>query len=151
VTGAVALLKQLHPSWAPNEILSRLKQTAVDLLEAGRDAKTGWGLLDCHRAVTDTIAPDRVVNEITGTVASISRQGNAHVIRYVGATTVQDWEGSRTIADVVLTVSLDLSPSDVAMLAVSLGRRLAAFGLILADSTDEKVYWAPQLIRLTVS
>lgn len=151
VTGAVALLKQLHPTWSPNEILNRLKRTAADLLEPGRDAKTGWGLIDCYRAVTDPIADDRVVNEIIGTVQAISRQGDAHLIRFTGPVSVQDFESTRMIADVVLTITPALTASDVAMIASSLGRQLAVFGLIMADASDDKIYRAPQLIRITVT
>ena len=53
VTGAVALLKQLHPDWTPEQIRLRLKQTAEELGPAGRDAEYGIGLLDCYRAVFD--------------------------------------------------------------------------------------------------
>lgn len=55
VTGAVALLKQLHPDWTPEQIRVRLKQTAEELGPAGRDAEYGIGLLDCYRAVFDPI------------------------------------------------------------------------------------------------
>ena len=113
--------------------------------------KTGWGLIDCFRAVNDPIAPDRVVNEIIGKVLSVSRQGDSHVIRYEGPASVQDFESTRMVSDVILEVSPALSASDVVLIASSLGRQLAAFGLIMADSTDDKVYRAPQLIRITVS
>jgi subtilisin family serine protease len=55
VTGAVALLKQLHPTWTPAEIRARLKQTSEELGPAGRDAEYGVGLLDCYRAVLDPV------------------------------------------------------------------------------------------------
>ena len=55
VTGAVALLKQLHPTWTPGQIRSRLKQTSEELGTAGRDAEYGVGLLDCYRAVFDPV------------------------------------------------------------------------------------------------
>jgi len=51
VSGAAALLKQLHPSWTPAQIRARLRATAQDLGVPGNDPGTGSGLLDCHRAV----------------------------------------------------------------------------------------------------
>ena len=51
VSGAAALLKQLHPTWTPDRIRSRLKETAADLGVPGNDPEHGAGLLDCHRAV----------------------------------------------------------------------------------------------------
>lgn len=51
VSGAAALLKELHPTWTPDRIRSRLKDTAVDLGAPGNDPQHGSGLLDCYRAV----------------------------------------------------------------------------------------------------
>lgn len=51
VSGAVALLKQLHPLWTPAEIRSRLKATASDLGAPGNDPRFGAGLLDCYQAI----------------------------------------------------------------------------------------------------
>lgn len=51
VSGAAALLKELHPSWTPERIRSRLKTTASDLGAPGNDEQFGSGLLDCFRAV----------------------------------------------------------------------------------------------------
>ena len=51
VSGAAALLKQLHPTWTPEKIRKRLNDTADDLGVPGDDPKYGNGLLNCHRAV----------------------------------------------------------------------------------------------------
>jgi subtilisin len=51
VSGAAALLKELHPTWSPAQIRSRLKVTATDLGAPGRDPGFGVGLLNCHKAV----------------------------------------------------------------------------------------------------
>lgn len=51
VSGAAALLKELHPTWAPSQIRARLKVTAADLGAPGNDPQFGAGLLDCRRAV----------------------------------------------------------------------------------------------------
>ena len=51
VSGAAALLKQLHPTWSPERIRNRLKSTATDLGAPGNDPKFGSGLLDCETAV----------------------------------------------------------------------------------------------------
>lgn len=51
VSGAAALLKELHPTWAPDRIRDRLKDTAEDLGVPGNDPSFGAGLLDCHKAV----------------------------------------------------------------------------------------------------
>jgi len=51
VSGAAALLKELHPTWGPDRIRDRLKTTAGDLGAPGNDVNFGAGLLDCYKAV----------------------------------------------------------------------------------------------------
>lgn len=51
VSGAAALLKELHPSWTPARIRARLRATAQDLGAPGNDPGFGSGLLDCYAAV----------------------------------------------------------------------------------------------------
>jgi subtilisin len=51
VSGAAALLKELHPSWTPARIRARLRATAQDLGAPGNDPGFGSGLLDCYQAV----------------------------------------------------------------------------------------------------
>jgi len=51
VSGAAALLKELHPTWTPGKIRDRLRATADDLGAPGNDPSFGSGLLNCHRAV----------------------------------------------------------------------------------------------------
>ncbi|MGB9712410.1 MAG: S8 family serine peptidase [Dissulfurimicrobium hydrothermale] len=43
--GAVALLKQAHPEWGPDQIKSMLKATAYDIAPAGWDYCSGAGLM----------------------------------------------------------------------------------------------------------
>ncbi len=50
VSGACALLRQLHPSWDPAELAQALRQTATDLGEAGPDTAYGWGRANALRA-----------------------------------------------------------------------------------------------------
>ncbi len=45
VTGVVALLKQSHPTWTPDQIRTELKNTAIDINLPGFDNNTGWGLV----------------------------------------------------------------------------------------------------------
>lgn len=51
VSGAAALIKELHPTWTPEKIRARIRATAEDLGVPGNDPSFGSGLLDCHRAV----------------------------------------------------------------------------------------------------
>ena len=53
VAGAAALIKQLRPTWTPDRIRNRMKETASDLGAPGNDSKFGAGLLDCFRAIFD--------------------------------------------------------------------------------------------------
>ena len=46
ITGACALLKEIHPDWGPTEILENLKNSALDLGPEGPDNRYGWGLPD---------------------------------------------------------------------------------------------------------
>ena len=145
-------MKQLRPTWSPQQIRVRLKRTADDLLIAGRDAKTGWGLLNCYRAVNDRIDDDNVVNEMSGRVVSVARQGESHVIRFIGDVSVRDWStNTRVVADAVIVVSPPLASADVVLLASSINRQLNAFGLLLTDSTDPKLFRTSELFSIAVS
>lgn len=46
VSGAVALLLQLHPELGPAEVLKALQRMARDLGQPGRDDQFGWGLVN---------------------------------------------------------------------------------------------------------
>jgi subtilisin family serine protease len=151
VTGAAALLKQLHPTWSPQEIRVRLKQTADDITVPGRDEKTGWGLLNCHRAVNDPVSPNRVYNEISGRVTSLSRQGDAHVVRFSGDVVLRDWNSERVVADVIFIVSPPVGEADASLLGAAIGRQLTLFGLFLDDATDTRLFRASQLGSLTIT
>lgn len=151
ITGAAALLKQLHQTWSPEEIRARLKQTADDVTVPGRDEKTGWGLLNCFRAVNDPISPNRVYNQIEGRVSSISRQGNIHIVRFSGDVVVRDWNSQSIVPDVVFVISLPVSEADVSLLVSSIGRQLTLFGLFLDDVTDSRMFRSSQLDSLTVA
>ena len=50
VSGAAALLMQVHPSWSPAEVAAALRGTALDLGESGPDTTYGWGLVDALAA-----------------------------------------------------------------------------------------------------
>ncbi len=50
VTGAVALLWMLAPAATPEQIYNALVTTARDIGPAGKDDKTGYGLIDVHAA-----------------------------------------------------------------------------------------------------
>ena len=51
VAGAAALLKELHPDWGHGKISDVLESSVTDLGGRGRDPRTGYGLLNCHKAV----------------------------------------------------------------------------------------------------
>ncbi len=55
VSGAVALIKQAHPNWTPEQIKSALKLTAKDLGES--IFAQGSGLIDIQKAVDFTSVP----------------------------------------------------------------------------------------------
>ena len=56
VTGLIALLKELHQDWSPDDILQHMKSTAIDLGPAGPDVKHGIGLIDAYSAVVGPVA-----------------------------------------------------------------------------------------------
>ncbi len=59
VSGACALLLQLHPTWTPAEVADALRSTATDLGPAGPDTLFGWGLIDVAKASgLDAIIPE---------------------------------------------------------------------------------------------
>ena len=50
VSGAAALLRQIHPDWTPADVAAALRGTARDLGESGPDTTYGWGLVDALAA-----------------------------------------------------------------------------------------------------
>ncbi|HJP32346.1 MAG TPA: S8 family serine peptidase [Candidatus Latescibacteria bacterium] len=59
VSGACALLLQLHPDWSPAQVAEALRSTATDLGPAGPDTLFGWGMIDVARASgLEAIVPD---------------------------------------------------------------------------------------------
>ena len=52
VSGAAALIAQLHPTWSSARIRARLKETSQDLGAPGSDPDFGDGLLDCLAAIS---------------------------------------------------------------------------------------------------
>jgi len=56
VTGLIALLKELHPDWSPDEFLQHMKSTAIDLGPSGIDSKHGVGMIDAYAAVVGAIS-----------------------------------------------------------------------------------------------
>lgn len=51
VSGLIALLKELHSDWSPDDLLAHIKSTAMDLDPPGRDPKLGVGMIDAFAAV----------------------------------------------------------------------------------------------------
>jgi subtilisin family serine protease len=56
VAGVAALLRSAHPRWSPHRIVHRMEHTAQDLGVPGRDANTGFGLVDAAAALGVHIA-----------------------------------------------------------------------------------------------
>jgi subtilisin family serine protease len=51
VAGLVALLLEANPTLTPEEVRVILGATARDLLDAGRDIHSGWGMVDAPAAL----------------------------------------------------------------------------------------------------
>jgi subtilisin family serine protease len=54
VAAAVAILRQLHPAWTPEQITAVLRATAKDISPPGFDDDSGYGLLNVGAAATAT-------------------------------------------------------------------------------------------------
>ena len=50
VSGVCALLLQANPQWSPDDVLSALRSSALDLGEAGPDTVYGWGHIQAFSA-----------------------------------------------------------------------------------------------------
>lgn len=50
LAGAAALLLEIHPEWSPGDLRDALRETSIDLGEAGADSLYGWGLADAFAA-----------------------------------------------------------------------------------------------------
>jgi subtilisin family serine protease len=62
VTGVVALMRALHPTWNRTQVINRLFAKAHDLGAAGRDDYYGYGIVDALAA----LAPDTISITIAG-------------------------------------------------------------------------------------
>ncbi len=51
VSGAAALIRSKNPAWSNQQVVDKLRNTAVDLGAAGWDDHFGYGLVDAARAV----------------------------------------------------------------------------------------------------
>jgi uncharacterized repeat protein (TIGR02543 family) len=52
VTGVIALMMSYNPSWTAQDIITRIRKTATDLGEFGRDDLYGHGLVNTYDALT---------------------------------------------------------------------------------------------------
>ncbi|HUQ56869.1 type VII secretion-associated serine protease mycosin [Lentzea sp.] len=57
VAGVAALVRAKHPEMAAKDVVNALVRTAKDLAEPGRDAATGFGMVDPVAAVTAQLPP----------------------------------------------------------------------------------------------
>ncbi|MFH0819177.1 MAG: S8 family serine peptidase [Patescibacteria group bacterium] len=77
ISGVVALIKEAHPSFTPDQIKTVLKATATDLGQTGSDRYFGSGLADALSATASTISNHIIltadfseINEETGETTS---------------------------------------------------------------------------------
>ncbi len=74
VTGLVALIRQVHPTYTAAQVANELKNDAIDLSPAGFDNNTGWGL--AQAPPSGVTVP--VSMAVTPAARSVSvQQGNA--------------------------------------------------------------------------
>jgi serine protease AprX len=60
VSGACALLLQLHPQWTPADVAQALRSTATDLGPVGADTLFGWGMIDVAKAAgLEVVTPEQ--------------------------------------------------------------------------------------------
>ena len=52
VSGIAAILLQFNPDTSPNDVKRAIEESATDIEEAGKDVKSGSGLVDAYRALT---------------------------------------------------------------------------------------------------
>lgn len=94
VTGACALLLQLHPEWTPTQVADALRSTATDLGPAGPDTLFGWGIIDVARASgIDAVVPD---NDLTAAPFPNPAHGGSPTVHFPLALT--------SAADVSITI-----------------------------------------------
>ena len=80
VAGAVALIKQAHPDWTPDEIKHALRMTATETgTERGHDYNVkGYGQINVLKAIElDSRPPIAYIDRITYSTNSIRVYGTA--------------------------------------------------------------------------
>ena len=131
VSAAAATLIALRPDIHPSQVMALLEQTATDLGRAGRDKKTGRGLLDMAAAVA--------------ALGGELPPADAHE--------TNDWPGSRAARvffargtdrrRVVATLDRYNDPSDVYSVFLRRGQRLAVTFRGPGDLQLDLVAWRP--------
>lgn len=72
VAAAAALIWGKYPAMSAYQVRSQIEQTATDLLSKGWDAKTGYGLLNIEKALTEPYKQDRFEpNDLASQAASL--------------------------------------------------------------------------------
>ncbi len=75
VAGLVALVRQAHPGWTPDQVRNEIKNLASDINIPGWDPQTGWGIA---QAPTSNGAPIPLSMSVSPVARSVSvQQGNA--------------------------------------------------------------------------
>jgi subtilisin family serine protease len=120
VAGILARYRALHPGATVGDIRAAVQATAIDLQTAGKDADTGYGLINAHELLTGDPAP---ADPTRGVVPTTPRQIRATA--GVGGLTVRwaapTWDGGSPITSYDVLVAEEIDGELVPVAADSVG------------------------------
>ena len=75
-SGAIALVFASDPTLSPDDVYNKLKNSALDLGDSGRDDKYGWGRINVGDALADTTP---ILDDVPPTITITNPTNNADV------------------------------------------------------------------------
>ncbi len=146
VAGLAALVKQQHPDWTPDQIMSQIRYTADDILSVGQNRRyaeaggIGSGRVNAYRALSE--APGSAV-QIVSLLASDAVLGNNNARIEPGEGVEIEFSLTNVWGDLP-GVSVSLSSNDYAI-------QLANSSVTIGDfAGGDKVISAPQSLTLNI-
>lgn len=123
VAGAAALIKAKYRDFSPREIRTRLRLTAVDLGNPFLDEKFGFGLLDCHAAVSSGPINVELVKIVKGVLTRASVSGSKVILYFLDGLKAYNLDWIDVVSGKV-SVTDSLPAPQLTFISNSIGRNI---------------------------